>query len=114
MQTNLTGKRVLRLTLKKQWFDILKTSKERVDCRKPTPELLGVLLEPNGAWRGYDYVLFASDGEVGKEWFLVKYLGWCQAHESRPRTYGEHTVYQEVGDVMLPLGPVIESGNLPA
>lgn len=108
-----SGSRVLRLSLKKQWFDLMVTGQKNTEFRKPTTwmksRLEGRKPRPQGL---YDFVLFTNGYGAHLPWFLARYENYSIAEFPHRITYGGHAIAVERGDIKIHLGPVIQSGNL--
>ena len=107
------GARVLRLSLKKQWFDLMVTGEKNLEVRKPSQWMMSRLEGREPMPEGlYDFVLFTNGYGRTKPWFSCRYEGWCKADCHHRRHYGGHVVAVERGDIKIFLGPVLQSGNL--
>ena len=67
-------KRILYLTLKKQWFDLIKSGEKRIEYRKVKPYWTKRLLDKDGIIRDWDEIHFRNG--YGPDAPLVKTEWW--------------------------------------
>lgn len=79
MESFLEGKKVLRLTLKKHWFDLMVDRTKRFEVRKKSKWIESRLFDKKGNPILYDYVLFVNGYGDDKPVFICDYLGYCIA-----------------------------------
>lgn len=66
---DISNKRVLHLTLKKKWFDMIKSGEKREEYREMKPYWNRRLLN-----RGYDYIHFRNGYSKNAPFFIVELL----------------------------------------
>ena len=93
----MTTQRVLRLTLKRRWFDMIAIGEKKEEYREPGPWILSRL---NG--KQYDVVEFKNGYGASVPTITVEYKGW---HQGRGRSDwgaspGTHYVVIELGNVL--------------
>lgn len=117
----IDGKKVLRLTLKKQPFEVMSIGEKDKEYRNPSmwlqsrlyyrPKIGGCTMsyfEP----REYDYVLFQNGYRKDSPLFLNEYKGF---HINNTRSIYKYSnglvVNVEPGDVVIELGAVVAHGH---
>jgi hypothetical protein len=95
------GERVLRLTLHKKAFEVMKTGEKFIEYRKPTRWIMSRLV------KDYDVVEFVNGYGKTRPRFRAKFLGF---HTIMCPQYFEYSnglkVYVEWGDIAIKLGDV--------
>lgn len=108
--------RVLRLSLSKEPFEVMVTGEKAREYRRPSEwiksRLEGRELRPDGI---YDYVLFTNGYGGHRPWFVARFeaVTVCRSPQSVSFSNGL-LVEVSKGDYIIQLGPVLESGNMPA
>jgi len=93
---------VLRLTLKRKWFDMIARGEKKEEYRAPSKWILSRLLDKN-----YDLVEFRNGYAPDAPMVAVEYLGWAFAAEGRP----EWGAVPEKRYVTIRLGRVLYQQN---
>lgn len=101
--------KILHLTLKKEWFDIMVTGEKTLEFRKPTDWINSRLLGNK-----YDIVKFTNGYGADKPYFIAKFIGFATAKAVFDTcTYSNGlSVRVEAGDKIINIGEIIERGNL--
>ena len=92
---NGEGKRVLRLTLKKQAFNVMVTGEKTVEFRKPSFWIMSRLFKngnPAEGLKEYDEVLFVNGYGDDRPRFTRKYKGARFSRIQRKYTYSNGLV----------------------
>ena len=102
---NGEGKKVLRLTLIKAAFDVMKTGEKTCEFRKASPRMMSRLLvngNPAEGLREYDEVLFVNGYSSSSPRFSRKYKGARFSRIKRTYTYSNGlTVEVEPTDIII-------------
>lgn len=102
--SNVEKREYLRLTLKKEWFDLMQSGRKSMEFRKPSKWIMSRL---NG--KSYEKVLFRNGYGAQASAFEVNFLGWFHCVEEHVAYYdGELSVKVEVGDIIIMLGSNIK------
>ncbi len=120
MSTNkidLTGKRVLWLTLKKPPFEVMVTGEKREEFRKPTKWISSrhhQKIAGRYKLKFYDYVVFTNGYGKDKPYFIAEILGFTNISHAGQKVYKYSnglTVEVENGDYIILIGNILEIGN---
>ena len=117
MKIDLTGKRVLWLTLKKLPFEVMVTGEKREEFRKPTKWIRSRHHQKiAGGYKlnVYDYVVFTNGYGKDKPYFIAEILGFTNISHAGQRFYNYSnglTVEVEDGDYIILVGNILETGN---
>ncbi|MDM1045891.1 hypothetical protein HX004_14120 [Myroides sp. 1354] len=113
MSIDLTGKRVLRLTLSKKPFEVMVTGEKDFEHRKKGKWIESRLFDKKGNKRDYDLVLFFNGYGNDKPYFIVEYKGFEVYDKcvSLMSFYNGLTVDARIGDYIIQLGKILEIGN---
>lgn len=102
--------RILQLTLKKQWFDLIASGKKVFEYREYKPHWMSRLLEKSGT-RVYDEVRFTNGYGRHRPFIRSEFIGiaiidggHCKPDNGEPLKAGQK--YFVIG-----LGEVLEVGN---
>ena len=52
--------KILHLTLKKKWFDLIKSGEKKVEYREIKPYWFKRLFEKSGEFKQFDYIIFTN------------------------------------------------------
>lgn len=119
IKIDLTGKRVLRLTLKKKPFEVMVTGEKKEEFRKPSIWIHRRLyremkcgkflyLEP----REYDLVIFTNGYGNDKPYFIAEMINHGGYSFEETVTYSNGlTVHITRGTHIIKLGNILEVGN---
>lgn len=94
----VTPLRVLRLTLKKKWFDMIASGEKREEYREPSTWIDSRV----NAWKEYDVVEFKNGSSPNAPSCVVEYRGY-DWHEGKPlwgATPGRRYVVIKLGEVL--------------
>jgi len=72
---NLRGKQVLNMTLKKEWFDLIKSGEKKEEYREIKEYWLSRLLNENDEVIKFDYVVFTNGYAANSPKIVVEYKG---------------------------------------
>lgn len=114
---DVSGWRLLKLSLKKKPFDVMITGEKPIEFRKDTKSkwIRSRLLTENGDKREYDGVLFTNGYGNDKPYFIARYRGFTLALQDFEKEYSNGlTVDVEEGDFQIYLGEIIAKGNVNA
>jgi len=99
--------KILHLTLKKSWFDLMISEEKTTEFRKPSDWIKQRLVD-----KEYEVVRFVNGYGSDKPFFVAKYLGYEVAKKNEEITFKKETVVIKKGDYKIFLGKIIEKGNL--
>ena len=102
----ILGSRVLHLTLKKEWFDLMISGKKKVEYRKPSDWIISRLQKE------YDVIKFTNGYGSDKPYFICEYKGFEISNESETIHVEKSKIEVEAGTYMIKLGKIIEKGNV--
>lgn len=110
---DLEGKKVLKLTLKKEPFDVMVTGEKSTEYRHPSDWIVSRLMEKKGGFKKYDFVLFTNGYGSDKPYFIAEYLETYQNVIRKSYEYSNGmTVDVQIGDLAVCLGRIMGKGNL--
>lgn len=110
---DLEGKKVLRLTLKKEPFDVMVTGEKSTEYRHPSEWIVSRLIEKNERCRSYDYVMFINGYGKDKPYFIAEYLETYRIFLRQTYEYSNGMeVDVRIGDFAICVGRVLDKGNL--
>lgn len=114
---DLTGKKVLHLSLKKEPFEVMVTGEKDVEFRKRTDWLKSRLFDKQLHVKKYDVIKFVNGYGNDKPYFIcLPDKGDCffdYAKTDYTRYYSNGlTVEIKQGDCRIWLGEILETGNL--
>lgn len=102
--------RILHLTLKKKWFDMIASGEKVFEYREYKPHWMSRLLGPNGS-RSYDEVRFTNGYGQHRPYVRVEFEGavimpgkYCEPDNGEP-------LEPEQKYFVIGLGKVLEVGN---
>lgn len=101
----------LKLTLKKQWFDLMITGEKDFEIRRKSDWIISRLFDKKGLLRNYDTVKFTNGYGSDKPFFIVEWKGFHRVREGEEWTFsnGEVLTVGEPSYKIL-LGEVLEYG----
>lgn len=70
-----TNEKILHLTLKKKWFDLIKSGQKKVEYREIKPYWTKRLTMNDNTIRHYDYIVFSNGYRKDSPKLKVEYLG---------------------------------------
>jgi hypothetical protein len=112
---DVSGWRLLHLSLKKEPFQVMITEEKPIEFRKDTESgwIRSRLLTPNGDKKEYDGVLFTNGYGNDKPYFIAEYRGFTFAQHDFTEQYSNGlNVEVEQGDFQIFLGKVVKKGNV--
>lgn len=103
--------RVLKLTLKKKWFDLMKLRDEKlrkkIEFRDPSDWIFSRLLDENGNEKEYDLIEFRNGYGKNAPSFCCEFLGWDIEEKQTEYIFGSVKIITEVGTVKIYLGKIV-------
>ena len=105
--TNKEVKKVLKLTLKKKWFDLMKDGFKKIEFRDPSEWILSRLLDENGNEKEYDLIEFRNGYGKNAPSFCCEFLGWDIEEKQTEYIFGSVKIISEVGTVKIYLGKIL-------
>ena len=103
----MTSPKILHLTLKKSWFDLMISGEKTTEFRKPSDWIKQRLID-----KEYALIRFVNGYGSDKPFFVTKYLGYEVAEKDEEILFKKETVVMKKGDYKIFLGEIIEKGNL--
>ena len=100
-------KKVLKLTLKKKWFDLMKDGFKKIEFRTPSDWIYSKLLDENGNGKQYDLIEFKNGYSKNAPSFCCEFLGWDIEEEQTEYVFGSEKIITEVGTIKIFLGKVL-------
>ena len=100
-------KKVLKLTLKKKWFDLMKDGFKKIEFRDPSEWILSRLLDENGNEKEYDLIEFRNGYGKNAPSFCCEFLGWDIEEKQTEYIFGSVKIISEVGTVKIYLGKIL-------
>lgn len=108
-------KRILHLTLKKKWFDLVASGKKICEYREGKEYWRKRLLNDDGSNREFDEIHFRNGYGKDKPLCVVEWKGlgtWCFADKGPQVAYGPHGEEYHHGDFQIDLGKVLHLDNI--
>ena len=105
--TNEEVKKVLKLTLKKKWFDLMKDGFKKIEFREPSDWIFSRLLDENGDAKKYDLIEFRNGYGKNAPSFCCEFLGWDIEEKQTEYIFGSVKIISEVGTVKIYLGKIL-------
>ena len=89
--------KILKLTLKKKWFDMIASGEKKEEYREIKPWIISRL-----AGKQYDAVEFSNGYGSSVPKVTIKYLGWCESigHERWGAIPGKRYAVIMLGEVL--------------
>src|SRR6056300_1328403 len=103
----MTSHKILHLTLKKSWFELMVSGEKTTEFRKPSDCIKQRLVD-----KEYELVRFVNGYGSDKPFFVDKYLGYKVAKKDEEIPFKKETIGIKKGDYKIFLGKIIEKGNL--
>lgn len=100
-------KKVLKLTLKKKWFDLMKSGAKKIEFRDPSDWIFSRLLDENGNEKEYDLIEFKNGYAKNAPSFCCEFLGWDSEEEPTEYIFGSEKIISEVGMIKIFLGRIL-------
>ena len=103
-------KKVLKLTLKKKWFDLMNSDEpwsKKIEFREPSEWILSRLLDENGNEKEYDLIEFKNGYGKNAPSFCCEFLGWDIEEEQKEYFFGSVKIISEVGTIKIFLGKIL-------
>ena len=105
--TNQEVKKVLKLTLKKKWFDLMSAGFKKIEFREPSDWIYSRLLDENGDEKKYDLIEFKNGYSKNAPSFCCEFLGWDIEEEQTEYFFGTDKIISEVGMIKIFLGKIL-------
>jgi hypothetical protein len=112
---NVSGSRVLFLSLKKQPFDVMITGEKNEEFRKRSAWIMSRLYDNIGKPKHYDYIKFVNGYGNDKPYFICKYEGVFECYmKVTKHSYSNGLTVDGIGkgDFIILCGKIIERGNV--
>ena len=100
-------KKVLKLTLKKKWFDLMKSGLKKIEFRTPSEWIYSRLLDENGNGRNYDLIEFKNGYSKDAPSACCEFLGWDIEEKQTEYVFVSEKIITEVGTIKIFLGKVL-------
>jgi hypothetical protein len=110
IKTDLSGCRILHLTLSKIPFEVMVTGEKQEEFRKNSDWIRSRLFE-----KEYDYIKFANGYGSDKPYFICKYEGFMECYMNvAERKYSNGLSITGIGkgDFIIYCGDIVERGNI--
>lgn len=104
-------KKTLHLTLKKKWFDLIRSGQKKKEFRGGKQYWRRRLLDGEGFAIEFDEVLFRNGYGAKAPWVLVEWKGLGEICGSDGLWIGDYGEENKKGDFVILLGSVLASGN---
>jgi hypothetical protein len=105
--TNEEVKKVLKLTLKKKWFDLMCAGFKKIEFREPSDWIYSRLLDKNGDAKKYDLIEFKNGYSKNAPCFCCEFLGWDVEEKQTEYIFGGVKIISEVGMIKIFLGKIL-------
>lgn len=105
--TNQEAKKVLKLTLKKKWFDLMKDGFKKIEFRDPSDWIFSRLIDENGDPKKYDLIEFKNGYAKNAPSFYCEFLGWDIEEERTEYFFGTDKIISDVGTIKIFLGKIL-------
>lgn len=117
MSIDLTGKRVLRLTLCIKPFEVMVTGEKKVEYRKPSPWIKSRLFSRTKTgikFKTYDVVYFTNGYGKHRPYFIAEFSFFTNiSHVSKKQEIYSNGLVVDIenGDFIIGIGQILEIGN---
>ena len=101
------NKKILKLTLKKKWFDLMKDGFKKIEFREPSDWIFSRLLDENGDEREYDLIEFKNGYSYNAPSFCCEFLGWDIEEEKTEYFFVSEKIISEAGTIKIFLGKIL-------
>jgi len=105
--TNEEAKKILRLTLKKKWFDLMQSGEKKIEFRDPSHWIFSRLLDENGNEKEYDLIEFKNGYSKNAPCFCCEFLGWDIEEKQTEYIFGSEKIISEAGMIKIYLGKIL-------
>ena len=105
--TNQEVKNVLKLTLKKKWFDLMCAGFKKIEFREPSEWIFSRLLDENSNEKEYDLIEFKNGYAKNAPSFCCEFLGWDIEEKQTVYFFGSEKIISEVGTIKIFIGKVL-------
>ena len=79
--------RILKLTLKKLPFEVMKTGEKNEEYREPTDWIRSRLFNKDGSKKQYDFIEFRNGYGKNKPHFVSEFIGFEELNQSEFKKY---------------------------
>lgn len=97
---NIPGKKILYIPIEKEFFDKIKTGEKDWESREYKEHWIKRLMNPDGCFKTYDYVLFQNGYHTNARQMLVEFKGVKIVKERKGLFKVEKEFEIELGDVV--------------
>ena len=104
---NEESKKILKLTLKKKWFDLMSLGFKKIEFREPSDWIYSRLLDENGDGKKYDLIEFKNGYGKNAPSFCCDFLGWDIEEKQTEYIFGSVKIITDVGTVKIFLGKIL-------
>ena len=104
---NNQKKKVLKITLKKKWFDLMKDGFKKIEFRDPSDWIYSRLLDDKGNEKKFDLIEFKNGYAKNAPSFLCEFLGWDIERKQTEYVFGSEKIISDVGTVKIFLGKIL-------
>ena len=105
--TDEEAKKILRLTLKKKWFDLMCAGFKKIEFREPSDWIFSRLLDEKGDGKKYDLIEFKNVYSKNAPSFCCEFLGWDIEEEQTEYIFGSVKIITDVGTIKIFLGKIL-------
>ena len=102
----MKNRSILKLTLKKKWFDLMIVGKKNKEFRKPSKWIDSRLIG-----KSYNFVKFTNGYGNDKPFFYVEYKSFEKSKKSQEFIFDGNCVTVEKGDYIIHLGQIIKNSK---
>ena len=102
--------RILHLTLKKKWFDLVVSGEKIFEYREYKPHWISRLLSKGGT-RNYDEIRFTNGYGLHRPFIRVKYIGMGIMNGKNCNPENGESCEPEKKYFVIALGEILEIGN---
>lgn len=106
--------KILHLSLKKQWFDLMVTGEKYEEFREGNDWIRSRLFDKWYNEKEYDVIKFVNGYGSDKPYFICEYKGFMECYMDVKRKYSNGSTIEGIGkgDFIILCGEIIEKGNL--
>lgn len=106
-------KKVLKLTLKKQPFEVMVTGEKTKEYRELSKWLLSRLYDNNGTLKHYDEIEFRNGYGKNRPYFITDFFGWYVNSMTECNEYSNGlAVIVARGNYVICFEHILETGNI--
>lgn len=105
--TNKDVKKILKLTLKKKWFDLMSLGVKKIEFREPSEWIYSRLLDEIGDEKKYDLIEFRNGYGKNAPSFCCEFLGWDVEEKQTEYIFGGEKIITDAGTIKIFLGKIL-------